>query len=111
MGMEQRDDIVKVYRAGCEALGILGLPFAFCSFCSINREESQHRFIVHSFAAGGEVLPLVTIPVGGTMTRFWGAAGPVYRPDLYRDDPYAEREALKCHYGRAIRAVIDVPFS
>ena len=109
--METTRDIDTVFQAGCEALQILGLPFAFCSFNIIDNAQGQHRFFAHPFTAAGRALPVVQGHGIGVLARFWGSSAPVYRPDLHRDDPYGEREKLEREYGRTIRSVIDVPFS
>ena len=109
--METEEDIATVFQAGCEALQILGLPFAFCSFNIFDRAEGRHRFFAHPFTAEGQALPKTLGKGVGVVARFWGASAPVYRPDLHRDDPHGERDELERDYGRAIRSVIDVPFS
>ncbi len=109
--METAEDIDTVFQVGCEALQILGLPFAFCSFNVIENEQWRHRFFTHPCNTAGQALPSAQGHDTEVLARLWGAPAPVYRPDLHRDDPHNERDKLEEDYSWVIRSVIDVPFS
>ena len=109
--MENGEDIAMVFRATYAALQGTGLRFAFCSLNIIDDEQGLHRVVTHSFTAAGRAMPVVVGQRPEVVDRFWRASNPVYRADLHLDDPYGERAELERCYGRAIRSVIDVPFS
>ena len=106
--MEDSDDIEKVIQTVGANLQALEVPYLFCGVNIIDRAAENH---VRTYAAdrnGQWRMRRQEAQVPPLILQFWRGGVPVYRKDLFAEDPYGEKDHL---HQDQLRAVVDVPFS
>ena len=108
--MRRSEELDAVVAALAAALDDLGLQYTDCGVNWIEAETAVGATLA-SRSRDGDWGPR-TEPFGAaTVQRVWEGRQIAYRPDLDRDDPFAERQLLERYFGHPVRCVVDVPFA
>jgi len=108
--MRETKDIQGVLSSLYEALRGIGVKFDQCSVQIV--DEEQERYESYNLGPDWVQLMINREPLtDSTVYEVWRDKRVFYRPDLDEDNPHNEKALIRGAYGKAIRSVLDVPFS
>ena len=99
--MRNPGDIDHVWQTIVDSLRELEIPFDHCDINVVRQPGTEGTADRETMTDAGL----------GIVDQFWRAGQTVYRRNLEEEDIYRERARIEAQFGRAVRAVIDVPFS
>ena len=110
-GMVASTDVERVLVALRDGLDELGVDYQDCGINWIARVQQVEAATINSFSRGTDRVSLAQAFGSELIARFWRQGTPVYRPDLWADDRFQEREGLARNFDHPVRCILDVPFS
>jgi len=102
-------DLDKVLMALREGLRTLEIPFGGLGINLIDFAGDSPQIQAHNISRQGEGWGPVEERGREALLKIWREREIAYRPDLWREDSFGEREAIKESFGGEVRSVLDVP--
>ena len=103
-------DMSRVLAAVRDGLEELGVPFDSCTMSLIAEHDDGLHVSTHGVSSDGSWTEAVLQDESRqALESIWRGAEPSYRRDLEQEDLFGEGAAIAEHYGKPIRAILDVP--